>query len=231
MFKIYLRLKNKYNSIVLIDDIMIEYSRIIAEISTFPANSDIKILAMTVDNFLQVTANRISILFTMYTNRNCHVSLKLYDPSHQMVRTYVRDQHSVRKRSSVDVALGWYPCTQNTAFKSILESGKKNYYCNNFLRASHFLRRYENINNHWRKLYSASLVVPITLCEQNEALDRASVWGFLTVDNCGGGFDSYRSVALLQSFARMYYTVLGDLSMVGAGTANLSAPSPTPVRN
>lgn len=54
------------------------------------------------DDFFVRSANRISVLFGQYTDRRCHVSIKLFDPLAAKVKTVARDSLALENRGSVD---------------------------------------------------------------------------------------------------------------------------------
>jgi hypothetical protein len=207
-------LVRRLSSIGLIDEIFLQYANILTEIRTFPQNGDVSALGGQVDGFLVHTLNRISVLFSRYTGRPSHVSLKLLDGPNKRVRTVARDQVSVDNRGAIDESLGWYPWADNTAFDHILTDATATYYLSNHLKIMAALGRYKNLRSDWKRYYAACLVVPITLLSHGAAVHDQSVWGFLTVDNRKGGFDATCSCALLQSFGRMYYSVLEELSII-----------------
>ncbi|HUB16203.1 MAG TPA: GAF domain-containing protein [Acetobacteraceae bacterium] len=221
------RLVRRLGSIGLVDEVFLQYANILTEIRTFPPNGDAQTLGGKVDQFLDHTLNRIAVLFSTYTGRHAHVSLKLLDGPKKQVRTIARDQTSVANRGAIDETLGWFPYADNTAFNHILTDPGAKYFLSNHLRVMALFGRYKNIRPDWKQYYRACLVVPITLSSHGAAIHDGTVWGFLTVDNRGGGFDATCSCALLQSFARMYYSVLGELSTIPAAdimsTARASA--------
>ncbi|MGD0433946.1 MAG: hypothetical protein ABSA58_22920, partial [Acetobacteraceae bacterium] len=208
------RLGRRLSSIGVIDEIFLQYANILTEIRTFPPNGDIRALGGEVDRFLVHTLNRVSVLFSQYTGHRAHVSIKLLDGPNKRLRTVARDQTSIDNRGAIDESLGWYSYEDNTAFNHILTDGAATHFLCNHLKLMAALGRYRNIRPDWKRYYAACLVVPITLLSHGSAIDERSVWGFLTVDNRRGGFDATCSCALLQSFARMYYSVLEELSIV-----------------
>lgn len=226
-------LRRKLASIAVVDEIWRLHAGILEEIRTFPRNGDVSALTGEIDQFLTHSLNKISVLFTSYTGRPVHVSLKLLDGENKRIRTVSRDQLSAENRGGIDEAMEWYPFADNTAFDQILTNPGSAHYLENHLRFRAMIGKYKNARPDWRKYYRACLVVPITLATHAVAINEKTVWGFLTVDNRGGGFDTTCGCPLLQSFGRMYYSLLGELSLipVGAtiptrGTAAGRAPVP-----
>lgn len=219
------RIRRRSQSIWLVDEIFRDCANIIAEIATFPDDGSLRALAAEVDRFLVKTVNRIAVLFSEYTGCPCHVTLKLLDPEQKGVRTIARDQQSVSNRGAIDEQLGPYPYSANSAFDAILTNQKVSYFFCNCLRLRAFRGKYSNANPDWRVYYRACAVVPITDCSSGATIREDSVWGFLTVDNRGGGFDGRCACALLQSIARMFYLILGEFAEVPVTSSQSTPPS------
>lgn len=218
------RLKRRLASIAPVDEVARLYAEILTEIRTFPENGDMRALSVEINRFLVHTLNRISVLYSEYTGSPSHVTLKFLDGPNKRIRTVARGQTSTDDRGSIDEAMQWYPYQDNTAFTEILTDPNRAFYLSNDLRREARRGRYKNARPDWQSYYRACLVVPITVATHAAAIDERSVWGFLTVDNRGGGFDATCGCSLLKSFGRMYYYLLGELSVIPvAGIASATS--------
>ena len=186
--------KRKLYSLQLLDQFMVEYVTVMAEIQWFaerrgPSLKDnLNEIHNATGIFLKDSLNRISLLFTRYTGSVCHTSIKLYDSSDNTVETVARDNLSTPDRWVVDRSLKRQDVASNTAFESILGNEKVNSFCCNHLRVRAFIGRYQNQNPEWRNLYHACMIVPLTHETSSSQITKDTVWGFLMVDNLGGGF-------------------------------------------
>jgi hypothetical protein len=152
----------------------------------------------TLKEFLVYMMANIKEIFDITSSDNsCAVCVKLLQGND--VRTLVRDSVSERPRSQTDGARV-FDYRRNTAFRTILDSNfKDSVYRSNDLQNE----IYENANLNWRKLYNATLVVPIRIL-LNEETNEARVIGFICVDNFKGGF-TRTSVDLLASFSDLLF--------------------------
>ncbi|WP_316164992.1 MULTISPECIES: hypothetical protein [unclassified Bradyrhizobium] len=162
----------------------------------------------------QDLATKICNLFCAYTGHECHVSFKTLDANGE-VSTVARDQRGgSAERGRVDEHLVSFPYARNTAFRDILDSRKMDSYISNHLRLRALCRFYENANEDWRKHYAAVAVAPITTTGHAAKINRTTVFGFLCVDNRGGGFDKGVCRELLTHVARHLHQVTVLLGQV-----------------
>lgn len=163
-------------------------------------------------DFMEKMAGVISDVFSCYTGKPCHVSIKTFDSETGEISTWMRDpRNSHHPRSETDELLQKYNYHENTAFKQIVDHKKCRFYHNNWLKIFSLVGLYNNKNSNWKRQYSATLVVPITDRSNPETFTPENVWGFLCVDNFGGGFDSGPAAYLLSSFARISYNLFTEI--------------------
>jgi hypothetical protein len=218
LLDVYLTMRRHLISMQFIDDVAREYNAFLEKLRAFTleAMDDGRMHSEAYDQYLhrtradtnqffQAALNRICVLYTEYTNNQCHVSVKLFNPDTEKVRTVFRDDLSTSNRDSVDENLKWYEYRANTAFIQILDNNSKDSFLCNHLWLATLCGKYKNGNPRWTKFYSASIVAPITMKTHSAEINKESVLGFLCVDNRHGGFDSRSSIQILRSFARMFY--------------------------
>lgn len=175
-------------------------------------------LSRQIDEFLRRFTTHICKVFSSYTGKPCHVAIKTLNE--EKITSWVRETSmSDSTRSSIDEALLSFPYQENTAFTRILDMEKFCYYLNNHLRFSSIINRYKNANPNWKKSYNATLVVPITLKTHPQKINKENVWGFICVDNKGGGFDK-AAAWLLSSFARICFNVFENIPIVNHHSLN-----------
>lgn len=163
--------------------------------------------------FLRDSMAGVSRIFTKYTGRKCHTSLKLFNNNTGVVTTYARDLVSGDRRDGIDECMTSYPYEGNSAFVQILDDENSSAFVSNRLILKSRFGSYKNAHVGWKKFYDASLVVPITANTQGGAINQQNVWGFLCVDNKGGGFDDKECQLLLSSIARIYHNIFVALSV------------------
>ncbi len=175
-------------------------------------------LSRDILDFLNKFTTHVGKIFSSYTGTVCHVSIKTLKDD--IVTSWVRETNmSDSFRTTIDENLPSYKYTENTAFSEIIDNNKSIYYVNNWLKVSSFFGKYKNANPSWKKCYSSTLVVPITLKTHPNQINKNNVWGFICVDNKSGGFDM-TSVWLLYSFARICFNVFECVPIVNKNPSN-----------
>jgi hypothetical protein len=168
--------------------------------------------------------SRLSEIFELQTYGRCHATIKTFNSENRTVTTRARDSlsHNI-SREIVDEHLIAYKYTENTAFQNIIDDPNLDCYINNHLRISHFLGKYNNSNNEWRKHYRATIVMPITTSRNPAHITADSVIGFVCVDNMCGNFNDRYSKALLGMFVVLITDMmlkLGEMESSPPGGGN-----------
>ncbi len=177
------------------------------------SDADYEKMAEDLQNFLTESCAGVSKIFSAFTGKKCHTSIKTYSNETDLISPRARDNIADDLRSGTDEILENYLYKENTAFKNIIDDPNTSSFTNNWLRLSSALGKYRNYNQEWKKHYRATLVVPITEKTMPESIDKNSIWGFLCVDNKGGGFSTGADKYLLSSFARIYLNIFFALSI------------------
>lgn len=176
--------------------------------------------------FLMYIVTNIKEIYDNITNQNCAITIKILEfesckddstdqnkkskPYHKFfVSTIYRDCISFRHRKKYADDNGHFELSSNTAFDIIMSPHNNiSYYCSNDLQNEH---SYVNSNRHWKKLYNATLVVPIRTPNFDKGIYNGEydVIGFITVDNLLGGFDDELSYNTLATIAdNLYYVFI-----------------------
>lgn len=157
--------------------------------------------------FLKNFTAHICKVFNEYTGKECHVTIKTLSNAGE-ISSWARETLllKITERSSVDEELEKFIYNDNTAFEEIIDNKKKFFYTNNWLKTASILGSYKNANNDWKKYYNATLVVPIT-SHTSPGMIKEKTWGFICVDNKGGGFDEDISVWILMSFSKICFNI------------------------
>ncbi|MBS4051432.1 MAG: hypothetical protein KGZ69_09525 [Methylomonas sp.] len=169
-----------------------------------------------IDNVVDAMAEYFSVI----TRSECHVSVKVFLNDKKGVRsdllkTFARsgDAHSgiTKSRWLLDQQTGdkgKLNYFKNTAFKSIIDEDDRRYYLQNNLYFQHMVRLYENQNKKWKELYRATLVVPITLANNSDEINKSTVAGFLCIDNKKGRFDRAIALQNAMNFAKIACAII-----------------------
>jgi len=171
----------------------------------------------SIKKYTYVVLSNVKEIFDSMTLDNCAVCLKFLDFSEHSnkgetpqqtltVYTKLRDNISFRERTKSDSRLGNYEVQANTAFDTIINRSK-NYFISNDLQNE---PDYVNMNERWKRLYNACIVVPIRspLFENGKYNGKFDCIGFLAVDNKKGGFREDLSYNVLAAVADNMYHVL-----------------------
>lgn len=169
-------------------------------------------LSRDIFDFLNKFTTHVGKILSSHTGSLCHVSIKTLNG--ETVTSWVREKNmSDSSRATIDEDMYSYPYSVNTAFSEIIDNPKEIFYINNWLKLSGILGKYKNANPMWKKCYSATLVVPITLKTHPNQVNKDNIWGFICVDNKRGGFDD-SSAWLLYSFARICANVFECIPLI-----------------
>jgi len=165
--------------------------------------------------FLQLLVNEAQLAFETFTEHRCAASIKLLTrgvgdvPS---ILSYVRDERSAPSRRDLYGNAGAYPITDHSPFVQIFtRSLGQDYYLENDLGKAEAHGDYQNGNPIWRKLYNATLIVPIG---SPSPAPSESVAGFLCVDSLSAKFDSNVCPVLGRTLATSAFLALYELSFI-----------------
>jgi len=164
-------------------------------------------------DFLKYLVDETRIMFEEYTDHSCAVSIKLLVASKTDVpdvKTYLRDTKSYFLRKALyEGDDGRYPYSDHSPFVDIVSgSANRNYYICNDLRQAWRAGIYKNGNQHWTKLYNATLIVPIrtpgiTVSE--------NIIGFLCIDSLTAKFDTAIGLLIGRLVANTIFYVIHSL--------------------
>lgn len=165
------------------------------------------------DDFLiNITAN-LKSYFTLITNDNCSITIKLLNKENGYVKTFFRDPVNFKKRKDSDFYNnGKCHYSDNTAFEIIMDEKYSNiYFSEDDLTDLHNIFQYKNPNPIWYKYYNSTLVVPISMVLSSN--DREII-GFLSVDNFKGNLASNANKEYLFFVADLLYCIFVTYSNV-----------------
>lgn len=175
--------------------------------------------------YLMYVLSNIKEIYDNITCQTCAISIKILElescqnePSSSgskgdscynkfMISTLYRDSVSFRHRNKYSEENNRFEVSSNTAFDIILSPNNNvSYYYSNDLQGEH---SYINSNRHWKKLYNATLVVPIRtpIFSNGKYTGGYDVIGFITVDNFLGGFNDTLAYNALATIADNIYHV------------------------
>ena len=159
------------------------------------------------DRFIDHLLENIRALFNKITGHQCAVTIKAIDPENDKIYTYQRDGISDRERGKVDETLPSYDTSDNAAFHRILSRDfPHSLYVNDNLISAFEKGEYFNRNPEWQRYYSACLVVPIRVFyKKTIGEEQFLIFGFLCVDNKGGGFENKLAENILSALGDSLY--------------------------
>jgi len=158
--------------------------------------------------FLEQSLTTLSRIASLYTGNHCHAHIKVFADEDNLY-TIARDRLSIHDRSVPDEESVNQHYEQNTPFECIITNSRVDRWASNWLHLKSRLKLYKNTRNtRWKTYYNAAAVVPITEARAPAAIRNGSVYGFLCVDNHGGGFDEGPCAEILYGFARMYCSII-----------------------
>jgi hypothetical protein len=163
---------------------------------------------------------RMAEIFSLLTNCECHASIKSFDNGTSRIETRTRDtlMHNAG-RGEADERSASYYYANNTAFCEIIDKHKFIFFSNHLLMRAMF-RRYLNSNPHWRRHYSATVVIPILVSGHASDVNAESILGFVCIDNKGGGFRRRSARASLSLFV----VLIRDVMILVGQSVNVTPP-------
>ncbi len=165
----------------------------------------------------QKILDKTSALFSVVAGHECAVCIKLRiertaeqrkNGKYGDLYTFMRDSASRKLRNyDKEGPLASYPCDQNTAFKSIIESPRSDFYaCDNLKDEPGCM----NLNQRWRELYNAVAVHAVR--RPNTFSDESDeIVAFVCVDNLRGNLDRPLVREVLAIYSWHMYTFLSSL--------------------
>ncbi|UGY15564.1 hypothetical protein HAP48_0044820 [Bradyrhizobium septentrionale] len=169
-------------------------------------------LAEHISSELTGIANCICNLLNQYTDKECHVAIKLLDRNGG-IATIARSQAGSTHRRDVDENLNGFWYAKNSAFAYVIDR-KKAHYVSNWLLFRWICQRYHNSHKGWFRYYRSTAVVPITTAGRAGEIGIENTYGFVCADNRRGHFDHHVTPLLLAGAAARCVTVLLKLSQV-----------------
>jgi len=172
--------------------------------------------------FVTPILDEIASLFTILSKKKCGACIKIrtVDPSSlssgnerfTLVSTWARDKQSQVKRpydTDEDKGLHSYRHSRNTAFNTIIESRKIDYWAHDDLTS--LGQAYVNINDERASLYNATAVQGLRhpLSEVNEP---DGIIGFICIDNKNGSLDNKLSEHILGILSCSVYNIMRKFS-------------------
>lgn len=177
-----------------------------------------KKLHIKIERFVNHFLDNTRDIYNIITQQQCAVTIKTHDLNDRenIITTYARDSISNRERGEIDKNLQEYPASNNTAFlKIISRDHEENLYVNDDLINEENEKKYKNSNINWEKYYNACLVVPIRCLAQNkDGVQVYDIFGFLCVDNKGGGFNKKISKEILSMLGDNLYCIFYMYSLI-----------------
>jgi len=163
------------------------------------------------DYFLINITSSLELFFSVATEDNCSITIKLLEKGKGLVKTYFRDPVNNKKRKTSDGSYdGICHFTDNTAFEIIMDPDYKNVYfaCDDLIELynDHI---YKNPNSNWHLFYRSTLVVPISMViGENER----NIIGFLSVDNYKGDLSYKPHIEYLFFVGDLLYNIFVKFS-------------------
>lgn len=161
------------------------------------------------DFMINVTTN-LQQYFTLITEDNCSITIKLLNNQTGNVKTYFRDPVNFKKRRDAGNGICHY--SDNTAFEIIISPNYSNtYFSEDDLVDLHGIFQYKNPNHEWFKYYNSTLVVPISLLIEK---DKRNIIGFLSVDNYKGNLAFNSNKEYLFFVSDLLYCAIDKFSTI-----------------
>lgn len=171
-------------------------------------------------HFLIMLTSSLQNYFSIHTDDNCSVTLKILSDDNKKIKTVFRDPVNLKKRrqSELTSGLSMYNIKENTAFKNILDDKTPDifYACDN-LRAEYENHEYENSNRMWNSYYNATVVVPISKVDYTN--NMRNILGFLTVDNKEGYLVDNTVIEYMFAISDLLYTYVHKYKTICTFTA------------
>jgi len=158
------------------------------------------------NHFLVMLTSSLQNYYSIHTDDNCSITIKLISPDTKKIKTLFRDPVNLKKRRQVEIMnnIETYNTNDNTAFSIILDKNLKDTYfaCDN-LKELHYNLKYKNCNDDWSNYYNATLVMPIS--KNNNSLNQRHIVGFISVDNMNGSLIDSTTIELFQAVSDLLY--------------------------
>ncbi len=157
-------------------------------------------------NFLIMLTTSLQNYFSIHTDDNCSITIKILNNDNTKVKTLFRDPVNLKKRrqSELKYNISEYKVIQNSAFVTILdENNTDTYYANNDLNKDK--KYYKNSNPDWFNHYNATFVTPISIVESGKP-EKRNILGFLTLDNKQGYLIDNITLELMFAMSDLLYT-------------------------
>jgi len=171
------------------------------------------IVDLKFNNYLNLLLQNLQDLYGRLSGKQCAITIKAIDENSK-VSTIHRDGVSIRQRSAVDKKMQSFRFEENTAFYRIMAS----HYDNDYYATDNLTKEvdYKNKNKDWQKLYNACVVVPIRKFLGGEEVGRLKydVFGFLCVDNLGGGLNNPLSIEICSLIGDNLYCIFVTYGLV-----------------
>lgn len=156
--------------------------------------------------FLIQLTTSLQNYFSIYTDDNCAITLKILNADKLNVQTVYRDPVNLKKRRQAESSYindGTYSIFDNTAFEIIVDENYTNiYFASDNLKELFESHNYKNSNPHWYNLYNSTIVVAVSMpIEKSER----KVVGFLTVDNLKGNLADENCLEFLYAISDLLY--------------------------
>lgn len=178
-------------------------------------DASIQLKAARTAEFLHLLVNEARSAFEAYTNRPCAASIKLLtvgDDGSARVVSYLRDDRSGPIRRDLYGDGGSYPFRDHSPFVDIVTQRiGSDYFLENNLREAERRGKYSNSNPFWRRLYNATLILPIA---SPTTVAGDNIAGFLCIDSASAKFDHDVCPALGRIVATSAFLALYELSLL-----------------
>lgn len=166
---------------------------------------DFQAIANRNEYFLILITTSLQNYFSIYTDDNCAVTLKLLSSDKKYIKTVFRDPVNLKKRRQAELSYSDGSCSisENTAFEIIIDDNYTNtYFASDNLKELYESHNYKNSNPFWFSLYNSTIVVPISiLLSQSER----SILGFITIDNLKGNLADENCLEFLNGVSDLLY--------------------------
>lgn len=215
--KIATRSEEKFSRVLQhLDTIFYDQTRVNAFLLKYQHESDkLEACAREASTFLKFLVDETRTIFDDLTSRQCAVSIKLLVPTDSgkpNIQTYLRDRRSQSTRSEMYGPNGVYQYDAHSPFVDIISTANPgDYFISNDLRKAAEMGRYVNGNKHWRKLYNATLIVPI---KEPRTVSSENILGFLCIDSIDASFDEMLCLYVARIVANTVFYIVYSLSVL-----------------
>lgn len=146
------------------------------------------------------------------TGTTCSVSIKaLVNKGDAIcIQTLCRDPSSKVRREHIDRDLPAFLPRENTGFREIYTLQRRFYAADDLPSLGD---AYHNANREWKQFYTATLITPIRCMDMSKKAEY-NIFGFLCIDNFGGGLDDQGLIDVASGISDYLYTVIYMYSML-----------------